>query len=215
MEDVSLSAYKIIKLKKNIVKRIIQDGEATIAELSKETNFSVPTVTKAIGELAEEGIVLNVGESRLAGGRNAKRFGVNPDAGYYLGVEVNRDSVNIGIQDFTNRFIYHEESILYKLENKKESLDSLCLIINNAIHNSKISSEKIIGAIVTLSGRIDSRKGYSYNYFFFEEKPLTEIIESKIHIKTFLENDSRAMAYGEYNCGVVNKEKNVIFVNLC
>ena len=44
--------------------------------------------------------------------------------------------------------------------------------------------------------------------------PLSEIIESQIGIKTFLENDSRAMTYGEYSCGVVEKEKNVIFVNL-
>ncbi|MEI7525656.1 MAG: ROK family protein, partial [Mariniphaga sp.] len=56
--------------------------------------------------------------------------------------------------------------------------------------------------------------GFSYSYFFFEEKPLSEIIESQIHIKTFLENDTRAMAYGEYNCGVVAHEKDVIFVNV-
>ena len=43
---------------------------------------------------------------------------------------------------------------------------------------------------------------------------MSEIIESQIHIKTFLENDTRAMAYGEYNCGVVQNEKDVIFVNM-
>lgn len=57
-------------------------------------------------------------------------------------------------------------------------------------------------------------KGFSYSYFFFEEKPLSEIIESQINIKTFLENDTRAMTYGEYNCGVAQSEKNVIFVNI-
>ena len=30
----------------------------------------------------------------------------------------------------------------------------------------------------------------------------------------FLENDSRAMAYGEFNSGVVSNEKNVLFVNM-
>jgi len=67
---------------------------------------------------------------------------------------------------------------------------------------------------VNLSGRINSKIGFSYSYFFFEEKPLSEIIESRIGVKTFLENDTRAMAYGEYNCGVVGNEKEVIFLNL-
>jgi predicted NBD/HSP70 family sugar kinase len=82
------------------------------------------------------------------------------------------------------------------------------------VADSGIKREKIIGACINLSGRINSHKGFSYSYFFFEEKPLSEIIESQINIKTFLENDTRAMTYGEYYSGVVQDEKNVIFVNL-
>jgi predicted NBD/HSP70 family sugar kinase len=77
-----------------------------------------------------------------------------------------------------------------------------------------VPRDKIIGACINLSGRINSRKGFSYSYFFFEEKPLSEIIEAQINIKTFIENDTRAMTYGEYNCGVVKDEKDVLFVNI-
>jgi predicted NBD/HSP70 family sugar kinase len=122
--------------------------------------------------------------------------------------------VSIGIQDFNNKFIKLSEHILYTLENTRESLFALCSIINQFVADSGVKREKIVGACVNLSGRINSHKGFSYSYFFFEEKPLSEIIESQINIKTFLENDTRAMAYGEYNCGVVQGEKNVIFVNL-
>lgn len=214
-EDISLAASKAIKLKKNIIKRIILEGEATIAELSKETEFSVPTVTKAISELVDDEIICNVGEDVKVGGRKPKKFGIKADACFYLGVEVTRDSVTLGMQDFRNRFVSLAENVLYTLENTQESLDSLCNIINDFIKDTEINRQKIVGACINLSGRINSREGVSYNYFNFKKKPLSEVIESKIHVKTFLENDSRAMAYGEYNSGVVQKEKNVIFVNLC
>jgi predicted NBD/HSP70 family sugar kinase len=213
-EDISLSALKLIKLKKSIIKRLTLTGVATISELCKETDFSIPTVTKIISELIEVGIVSETGKVDTAGGRRPSQYGINPNACYYLGVEVKRNSISIGIQDFNNNFVQLSENISYTLENTRESLSSLCSIINQFVDNSGVPRDKVIGACINLSGRINSRKGFSYSYFFFEEKPLSEIIESQIHIKTFLENDTRAMTYGEYNCGVVKNEKDVIFVNM-
>ncbi len=67
---------------------------------------------------------------------------------------------------------------------------------------------------VNLSGRIYYATALSYSFFYFNEEPLSKIIESKVGIRTFLENDSRAMAYGEFCAGVVNGEKDVLFLNL-
>jgi predicted NBD/HSP70 family sugar kinase len=213
-EDISLSFLKMIKLKKSIIKRLTLIGDATIAELGKETDFSVPTVSKIISELIEEEIVYETGKVGTAGGRRPSLYGINPKACYYLGVEVKKTSINIGIQDFNNSFVNHLENISYTLENTRESLSALCQIINHFVDDSSVPRDKIIGACVNLSGRINSRKGFSYSYFFFEEKPLSEIIESQINIKTFLENDTRAMTCGEYNCGVVQQEKDVLFINV-
>lgn len=213
-DDISLSALKLIKLKKRIIKRLTVSGDATISELCKENDFSIPTVTKIISELIEEGIVFETEKLGTSGGRRPSRYGINPNAYFYLGVEVRRNSVSIGLQDFNHNFVKLSEGISYTLENTRESLYNLCDIINQFITESNVPKEKIIGACINLSGRINSRKGFSYSYFFFEEKPLSEIIESRIQIKTFLENDTRAMAYGEYNCGVVQNEKDVIFVNI-
>jgi predicted NBD/HSP70 family sugar kinase len=213
-EDISLSALKLVKLKKSIIRRLALKGEATISELCRETDFSVPTVTKILGELMADDIVFEKGKAGNLGGRKPFQYAINPGAGYYLGVEVKRNSILMGIQDFNNTLIHVSENISYTLENTKESLNSLCRIINDFVAKSGITREKFIGACINLTGRINSRKGFSYSYFYFEEKPLSEIIESEIHIKTFLENDTRAMAYGEYHCGVVQKEKDVIFVNI-
>jgi len=213
-DKISLSALKTINLKKDLVKTLTIGGENTIPNLSKETGYSIPTITKLIGELLEEGIIHDFGKIDTTGGRRPNIYGINPNAFYFLGVEVNRTAVSIGLQSADNKNVLISENILYALENNRESLDKLCDIINEFIDKSEVSRQKIIGACINLTGRINSREGFSYSFFYFEEKPLSTIIESKINVKTYLENDSRAMTYGEYKSGAVKNEQEVLFVNI-
>ena len=65
----------------------------------------------------------------------------------------------------------------------------------------------IVGACINFSGRINSMEGFSYNYFFSENRPLTEIISEQLDLSVRLENDTRAMTFGEYCEGVVDDER--------
>ena len=49
-------------LKQQIICQYILGGDSSITDLSKAVNLSVPTVTKLIGELIDEGFVHNFGE---------------------------------------------------------------------------------------------------------------------------------------------------------
>ena len=86
--------------------------------------------------------------------------------------------------------------------------------IRNFIKEQGIPKDKILGIGINLSGRVNNITGYSYSYFHFHEEPLVATIEQELGIRTFLENDSNAMAYGEFAHGVVTNEKNVLFINL-
>ena len=77
----------------------------------------------------------------------------------------------------------------------------------------KIDRAKIFSVGFNLSGRVNSKTGYSYSYFFVEEEPLTMLLEKRLGCKVYVENDTRAMTYGEYMCGVGNNEDTMIFVN--
>ena len=87
-------------------------------------------------------------------------------------------------------------------------------MINEFVSTLPIPREKIVSACVVFTGRINSEKGYNNTFFYFEDAPLDKLIESKINIKTFIENDSRAMLYGEYCSGDAGRKKNVIYLNI-
>jgi predicted NBD/HSP70 family sugar kinase len=213
-ENISLSELKVINLKKRLVKNLVFGSENTIPNMSKESGYSIPTVTKLIVELMEEGILLDFGKTGTTGGRRPNLYGIHPQAFYFLGVEVKRDAINIGLQSADNKTVKLLQNITYTLGNNREALNRLCEVINDFIDQSDVPRKKIAGACINLTGRINSKEGVSYSFFYSEKQPLSSLIESKIHVKTYIENDSRAMTFGEYNCGVVKNEQNVLFINI-
>lgn len=208
-----------VALKNKILKGLIfkfldQTESASINEISKEINISVPKTTSLITELIEEGLISDYGKFESTGGRKANLYGLIGDAGFILGVDVKKYYINIGLLNFKKQLIHQKSRITFKLDNTAESLNQLIQIIQNFIKEVGIKKDKILSLGINLSGRINHTKGHSYTFFHFQEEPLSEIIQEKIGIKTYLENDSRAMAFGEFCNGEVNIEKNVLFVNL-
>lgn len=213
-ENLSGVAYKNLNLKKQIIAYFANTGNATIADLSKELNASAPKVTHLLTELMQDGLVQDYGKIDSTGGRRPNLYGLTPDAGFFIGVEVKRYHINLGLLDFKKNLIKLSERVPYELNNTEASLDELCKIISRFAEELPVPREKILGAGVNLTGRINYATGYSYSFFHFGEEPLSKTIEARTGIRTFLENDSRAMAYGEFSSGIINGEKNVLFINL-
>ena len=201
-------------LKKKIIHFFMSNGDATIADVCKVMNLSIPTVTKLIMDLQEDGYIVDFGKQETSGGRKPSIFGLNPSSGYFIGVDIMNQHVNLAVLDFKGDKIRIEESVPYLFENTPAALDRLCEIINEVIVSVPIPREKILSVGINISGRVNRFTGYSYSIFYFEENPLSLIIEKKLNIKTFIENDTRSMTFGEYMQGVVQGEKDILFVNV-
>mgnify|MGYP000011419943 FL=1 len=212
--NVSGVAYKNKSLKRSILSHLDQHGEFTITELSRELNTSVPKITSLVNELIEDRLIRDNGKFDSTGGRRASIYGLVADACYFIGVDVKRYYINIGLLDFKKHLVSLQEKIPYKLENTQASYQQLLNCIREFIQNENIKKEKILGLAINLSGRINNTSGYSYSYFHFQEEPLAETIHRELGIPTFLENDSRAMAYGEFHYGEASNAQNVLFVNM-
>lgn len=200
-------------VKKRIITYYIYNGMSTITELAKELNLSIPTVTKFLGEMCEDGYINDYGKLETTGGRHPSLFGLNPESGYFIGVDIKRFSVNIGMMNFKGDMLEQRMNLPYQFENTPESLEALCKIIIDFIQHTQSNSEKIMNICINIAGRVNPEIGYSYSTFNFSERPLAEILTEKIGYPVCIDNDSRAMSYGEYLKGCASGEKNVIFVN--
>ncbi len=207
------SGSKNGSLKKEILCYYINNGENSLADLGREMNLSIPTITKLVGELIDDGYVVDFGKQETAGGRRPNIYGLNHNSGYFVGVSIDHLGINIGMINFNGALIDTKLNIPYEGENTNESINELCDIINKYLDESDIPRDKILNIGINISGRVNPRSGHSYS-FFITERPLTEIFKDRLGITTTIDNDTRALAYGEYLSGCVKDEKNVIYINI-
>src|SRR5690554_1475721 len=205
---------KNIQIKKDIINHFISTGNDTIAELSRELDLSVPTVTKFITELKGQGLIAEFGKVHTPGGRHPIMYGLNPTSAYFVGVDMSRHHLNLAIMDFTGNLVNHQMNLAYTYENTPESLDLLCSHIQNFIDKTGEYKKKIYNINLNIPGRVNPESGYSYSSFYFSEIPFAETLTERLNYKVGIDNDTRAMAYGEYMKGVVEGEQNVIFMNI-
>lgn len=201
-------------LKKKIITHYIYNGCSTITDLAKELDLSVPTVTKFISEMCEEGYINDYGKLETSGGRHPSIYGLNPESGYFIGVDIKKFAINIGLINFKGDMLELNMNTPYKFENTQEALERLCDLIKNFIKETEVNKEKIMTICINIPGRVNSGSGYSFSTFNFSEQPLAEILTEKIGFPVCIDNDTRAMTYGEYMKGNVTGEKNIIFVNI-
>ena len=207
-------AYKSIHQKKRLLAYFAENGPAAIGDLKKALHLSVPKITTLLNELMEEQFVTDFGKDNSTGGRPPNLYGLAAESAYALGVDVHRTFIHIALTDFQKNIVAIREQVPYTLANTEESLNALCQLIENFITQLQIPREKIMGVGINLTGRVNSATGFSYSFFHFQDLPLSQIIGDKIGIPVVVENDSRAMAYGEFAAGVVEQERNVLFLNL-
>ncbi|WP_353139959.1 ROK family protein [Pseudopedobacter sp.] len=213
-ESLSGVAYKNISFKRETLAYFVEKGNATIAEIGKELNISIPKATTLINELIAENIVKDFGKVESTGGRKPNIYGLVSDSAFFIGVDIKTTYVRIGISDVQNNLIDITEPIPYQLVNTTASLDKLCSIIIDFIKNLPVPTSKILGIGMNISGRVNHFTGYSYSFFNFNEDPLSKILSAKLGTKVYLENDSRSMAYGEFCSDSVSNEKDILFINM-
>ena len=212
-ESIDGVAYKNLHLKKQILTYFANTGDATITELSRELNFSSPKIAELLAELQKDGLVKDYGKAEDSGvGRRPNRYGLKPNSVFFVGVDVKKFHINIGLLDLKNTLVKYQEKIPFELNNTQKSLDTLCTLIQAFLKGLK--KDQVAGIGINLSGRINYKTGYSYSFFNFSEEPLSKIMEDTLGIPIYLENDSRAMAYGEFCNGAVGQEKDVLYINM-
>ena len=166
-------------LKKRIITHYIYNGSSTITDLAKELDLSVPTVTKFISEMCEEGYINDYGKLETSGGRHPSIYGLNPESGYFIGVDIKKFAINIGLINFKGDMLELNMNTPYKFENTQEALERLCDLIKNFIKETEVNKDKIMNICINISGRVNPESGYSFSMFNFSEQPLAEVLAKK------------------------------------
>ena len=206
---------KTALMKQRIITHLIYKGTTTITDLSRSMGLSVPTVTKFIDELCADGYVNDCGKLETAGGRHPSLYGLNADSGYFVGVDLKKDSLNMALINFKGDVINIEMKVPFKQDNTMDCVDRLAEEIRRFISSLSVDTNKKLNVCVGMSGRVNPNIGCNYTRLNFgEEHPISALLAERLHLNVCIDNDSRAMAYGEFIKRSDGCPRNLIFINV-
>lgn len=162
----------------------------------------------------DDGILVEIGKLGTNGGRRPSIFGLNPSAGYFVGVDIRREFIDIAVTDFKGSLIDHHDRVEFSVQNSEESFRELCGMIKKELIETGIDPDKVLAYGFNLTGRVNNETGYCFSYFLGEDKPIASVLKAEFGKPVYVENDSRAMTYGEYICGISNGVRNMLYLNV-
>ncbi len=201
--------------KKTILSLCLNRTGYSIGDLARTLGASVPKVTRIVTEMVAQGYLVDLGKTGSSGGRRASIFGLNPKAGYFVGIHVEQERISVAVTDLPGQTVHTIEKIPLHLEKTEESVHKMCLSVKKCLESRmKLDTSSVAGYGVDLTGRVNFRTGYSYSFFISEEKPLQAILEAEFGKPVVVENDSRAMAWGEYMSSFPGTAGDILFLNV-
>jgi len=185
------------------------------AEIARISKLNPSTVSNLTNELIEMGVLKEVGVGTSQKGRRPIDLSLNPDGPCVIGVEVVGDRI-------LSLMVNMEAKIMAKVrtninaETGKLAIKKAIGTIREVIKKSGKDKSEIKAIGMGITGLIDSKAGiakFSPN-IGWKDVPIKKIVEEEFGIKTFVDNDAKAMALGEYRFGSGKGSRDLVCINI-
>lgn len=183
-----------------ILHQLLLRETSTRQELSQSTGLSIATVANLVGDMLEEGLIVEVGMTASQGGRPISILSVNAEAGACVGVDVAETYIHFDLYDLTLKNMAE-----YKVElpsTKKEPQDIVRLIVSGLdtlFEMGGLPIEKVIGIGISIPGPFEHSTGVSVfaPSWGWRNVPLKAMLEKEIKIPLYMDNPLKFNAIAE------------------
>lgn len=193
-----------VKLKNRsaVLRLLFQYGPISRAQISQMTGLTPPTITSLIGEMIDQGIVVETGDTDAPanGGAGRKRvlMDLKSDAKYELGIEFGAEATHIGVSDLKGNLI-NQRSIPVVDGDAIDRIKGIAVAVQDVLSERNIPIEKVLGIGVGVPGLVDRKRGLSRKSpnLGWENIKVKDIFEEVLPMPVLIENNVRCMALGE------------------
>ncbi|WP_164126269.1 ROK family transcriptional regulator [Sphingobacterium luzhongxinii] len=194
-----------------IVRELYFSGTQSIADLSNSIGKSIPNITKTIQRLLEQKIITSEGLAPSTGGRRAIQYSLNTEnLPCILAIALDQFNTTVTLVDFSNTALKDTVRVSLNVLTHQAPSELLLELVDNYLKDQPVHNIVAIG--ITMPGFIDSAHGI--NTSFTRLRDIRDVLQNHLHIPTYIENDSTAIAIAEHNFGKAKGSSNALVINL-
>ena len=175
-------------------------------DIARITGLRPGTISSIVNRLIRKGVIYEGAEGPSSGGRKPTYLNINAENAYVLAIDIGVRDTAYAVSDFNGRIL--KQNNLITEGEPHEFLDRLAEQIQNTISNN-YSRVNFAGVGVSVPGLIKRESGevaVSPN-LGWRDLPIKAILESKLGMPVYVENDANAAAFSELWYGPLNELK--------
>ena len=196
---------------------LIEKGKFTIPEVAERTGISMTTVSKYVTGLLDEGNISAIDVVKTdKRGRRPVLYGVAQRVKYFASIDIRQFEIAFGLMDYSGNMLAEKTDRSFSYENTSGSLERACSLFESFLEEKGVAASDVVSLCAILGGRVNSHTGLSATKYTLEElsgTTLADYMTDRLGIRCYIENDTKAMAYGEY-IACASQYRDVLFLNV-
>lgn len=184
----------------SVLKEFYFNGPTTRLDVSKVTKLSPATVTNIASDLMDLKVLVEAGAVDSDGGRPSTLLRINPDLGYFIGIELGEEQLRAEIFDVRFNTLEHFQTDLSVDDTSPDQIVSIIVkTLDYVITKSGLDREKIIGIGMGVPGWVNPKLGISIisPNWGWSNVNLGNLIQKVVPIPVHIENGAKAMGIAE------------------
>ncbi|WP_073003176.1 ROK family protein [Mariniphaga anaerophila] len=214
IDDINNQNRQVAKKRKIVALLNRSEEDLTIPAICKKVKLSIPTGTKLINELIDDKIIVESGKKETDNGRRPALYRIDPEYAYSIGLVILLKGLSLSVYNLEMDEVYSITDDSFVLENSTECLEKVVAFIQTAVDKSKVNQQRILGMGIGITGRVNARTGYSYNYFNFLDGSLVDFFTEKFVFPVYVDNDTHVLGLAEQYFGKAKNIQNAFVLNL-
>jgi predicted NBD/HSP70 family sugar kinase len=201
---------KLLAKKNRILNEVFRNGGCSRFDLARRLNINAAMVGTYVAEFLEGGMLVE-GEASPAGrGRTPVPLQLNPKYGCFLGLDFEALRARAVLCDFAGSALCEEETPFRSRITRREVLRK---IVDLALELAARADRPLLSVGVAAPGQVDCHAGRILHYGLlpdFDEVPLLECFQRTFEAPVFVEDNIRAVTYGELLRGAGRGHQNFL-----
>ena len=197
----------------NIIRR---EGSVTRKHLTELSGLSVGAVSQIVNELLNQDLLLEQDDDEETGGRPRTTLRLNPAAGYALGLKLMENRVVAAVTNFETEVLYYRD-YNFDFDDDPVNLSRiLASVIEIALAEARVDRNLLFGVGIGLAGVIYAQTGVVHHspFFGWRDVPLAQMIQERIHLPVYVENDVNTLTITEQLFGAGCNHNHFIVVTV-